>query len=150
MAIQKITILSHSRAAMFQANLKDKPIYLIRIFDAPRLTVAPYAELKYPEQFKTIKSYIFDDVYHLQDEERFRLFKDEIAQKILTDFDNDGKDCKTLLVHCRAGISRSPAVAIALSEIFHLKTPEQIAEMKKNFSFYNKKVYNTLLRVSHR
>ncbi len=146
MAIQQIMILSHSRAAKFKANSKDKPIYLIRIFDAPRLTVAPYAELKYPEQFQTIKSYIFDDS-QFSDDERI-LFNDEIAERIITDFDNEAKDCQTLLVHCRAGISRSPAVAIALSEIFHLKTPEQIAEMKKQFSFYNKRVYNTLLRVS--
>ncbi|OQY47525.1 MAG: hypothetical protein DRR08_27930 [Candidatus Parabeggiatoa sp. nov. 2] len=149
MAIQQVMILSHTWAAKFKANYsKDKPIYLIRIFDSPNLPIVSYAKLKYPEQFQLIRSYTFDDS-QFSDDERI-LFNDEIAEQIITDFDNEGKDCKTLLVHCRAGISRSPAVAIALSEIFHLKTPEQIAEMKKQFSFYNKRVYNTLLRVSHR
>jgi predicted protein tyrosine phosphatase len=149
MAIQQVMILSHSRAAKFQAEPKNQPIYLIRIFDAPKMiTVAPYAKLRHPEQFEIIKSYTFDDVSHLQEHDRFVLFQDKIAKQILTDFDNEGRDCQTLLVHCRAGISRSPAVAIALSEIFQLKTPEEIAEMKKQFSFYNKRVYSFLLKVS--
>jgi predicted protein tyrosine phosphatase len=149
MPIQKVMILSHTRAAMFQAELKDQPIYLIRIFNSPDwLASVPYAELNCPEQFKIIRSYVFDDISRFTDDNELVSFNDEIADRIITDFDNEGKYCQTLLVHCWAGKSRSPAVAIALSEIFHLKTPEQIAEMKKQFSIYNKNVYHTMLDVN--
>ncbi|GEM_PF-1690634 len=147
MPIQKVMILSHERAAMFKAESKDKPIYFIRIFNSPDLSaLVPYAELNYPEQFKIIRSYVFDDISQFTDDSNeLALFNDEIAERIITDFDNEGKDCQTLLVHCWAGKSRSPALAIALSEIFHLQTPEQIADLKKQFSIYNKRVYHTML-----
>ncbi|RKZ38850.1 MAG: hypothetical protein DRR00_33870 [Candidatus Parabeggiatoa sp. nov. 3] len=148
MPIQKVMILSHTRAAMFQADSKDKPIYLIRLFNSDCLALVPYAELKYPEQFKIIRSYVFDDISQFTDDNELVSFNDEMAESIITDFDNDGKDCQMLLVHCWAGKSRSPAVAIALSEIFHLKTPEQIAEMKKQFPIFNKKVYQTILDIN--
>jgi len=148
MPIQKVMILSHTRAAMFKAELKDQPIYLIRIFNSPDwLASVPYAKLKYLEQFKIIRSYVFDDISRFDDNELVS-FNDEIAERIITDFDSEGKDCQTLLVHCWAGKSRSPAVAIALSEIFHLKTLEQIAEMQKQFPIYNKRVYHTMLDVN--
>ncbi|RKZ83135.1 MAG: hypothetical protein DRR19_19550 [Candidatus Parabeggiatoa sp. nov. 1] len=147
MPIQQVIIRSQARAAKFKAELKDKPIYLIRIFDNPKwLTLTPYAELKYPEHFQIIRSYTFDDIDRPVGNQV--LFKDEIAEQIITDFENQGTDCQTLLVHCRAGISRSSAVAIALCEIFHLQTPEQIADMKKRFFAYNHRIYNTLLDVS--
>jgi len=146
MPIQKVVILSHIEAAKFNAELKDHPIYLIRIFDSPDLGLVP-AKLKHPEQFKTIQTYVFDDISQFDDNELVS-FNDEIAEKIITDFDNEGKYCETLLVHCWAGKSRSSAVAIALSEIFYLKMPEQIAEMKKQFSIYNKRVYHTMLDVN--
>jgi len=148
MPIRKVMVLSHTRAAMFKAELKDQPIYLIRIFNTPNwLASVPYDELQHPEQFKIIQSYTFDDISRFNDNELVS-FNDKMAKKIITDFDNEGKDCQTLLVHCWAGKSRSPAVAIALSEIFHLKTPEQIAEMKKQFPIYNKRVYHTILDVN--
>jgi len=109
MPIQKVMILSHTRAAMFQADSKDKPIYLIRLFNSDCLALVPYAELKYPEQFKIIRSYVFDDISQFTDDNELVSFNDEMAESIITDFDNDGKDCQMLLVHCWAGKSRSPA-----------------------------------------
>jgi len=146
MSIPQVLILSQERVANFQANPKDKPIYLIRIFDNPQLlSFLPYAKLQSPEQFQIIKSYTFDDVSRFVDNEHV-LFNEEMAKTIIMDFYQDGKDCQTLLIHCRAGKSRSPAVAMALSEIFHFKTPEQLDDMKKRFSIYNEKVYNTMLK----
>jgi len=148
MSIQKVMVLSHSKAARFKVDITDQPVYLIRIFNSPdSLALLPYARLKYPEQFKIIRTYVFDDISQFTDNDLV-LFNDEIADRIITDFDNDGKDCQMLLIHCWAGKSRSPAVAIALSEIFHLQTPEQIVALKKQFLIYNKRVYHTILDVN--
>jgi predicted protein tyrosine phosphatase len=148
MSIQQVIIFSQGKVANFQAKSEDKPVYLIRIFDSPNAPLAflPYSQLKSPEQFETIKSYTFDDVSRFLDDDLI-VFNDKIAQQIIRDFDENGKKCKTLLVHCRAGKSRSPAVAIALSEIFHLKTKAQLAAMKINFPIYNKRVYKMMLDV---
>lgn len=148
MSIQQVIILSQEKAATFQPEPKDKPVYLIRIFDSPNAPLAflPYFPLKYPKQFEIIKSYTFDDVSRFI-EDNLVLFDDKIAKQIIGDFYKKGKECKTLLVHCRAGKGRSPAVAMALCEIFQLKTKQQLTEIKTHFPSYNERVYNMMLDI---
>jgi len=50
------------------------------------------------------------------------------------------------IVHCAAGISRSPAVAIALAEIFDLCEPAILIE---RYSCFNRHVYRTLMQRYH-
>lgn len=74
------------------------------------------------------------------------LFNDNLAQRILSDFDKHRHQVEHLLVHCYAGASRSPAVGIALNEIFDLGHNSE--EMKENYPGYNPFVYEVLLRNS--
>lgn len=57
-----------------------------------------------------------------------------LFQRIIIDFDHDRKNKDILLVHCYMGLSRSPAVAAALNEIFKLGTNTQ-EFLSKHFSY---------------
>lgn len=73
---------------------------------------------------------------------KIRLFAESDAEKILS-FVQDIKDkIEILLVHCEAGVSRSPATAAALSLIYH-DTDEIF--FKPPFR-PNMKVYNSILK----
>lgn len=71
------------------------------------------------------------DRYHLygeaqEAEEMRRDFGDRIispstAQAILTEFSKLHPKASALMLHCNAGMSRSPAVALALRDIFELE-----------------------------
>lgn len=52
------------------------------------------------------------------------------------------------IVHCEAGMSRSPAVALALSEILNGKdNPEKFVKTIYNINFHNVKVKDMILKV---
>lgn len=71
------------------------------------------------------------------------MFTETHAEQIL-DFVNEIWDkVETLLVHCYAGYSRSPAVAAALSKIYY----NQDEHFFKSYS-PNKMIYNTILKVA--
>ena len=74
-------------------------------------------------------------------------------KKMALDMINFIKDNKPALVvvHCDAGLSRSPAVALALSEVFN--DGAQVAKMYvKSFvggmQLYNRHIYRTILKVA--
>ncbi len=100
-----------------------------------------------------IKEYCFEDVdkdtltrnypnFDLSRLAERQIFTPIIAQAILRDFSNEADNYKDHLFHCTQGISRSPAVAIALNELY-LKNDEAAA-MKKRFPKYNRYVYRLL------
>jgi len=97
----------------------------------------------------TVVEYLFDD----NDPTRWgKLSKNSItideviARSILSDFKEKGLDKETLLVHCSMGKNRSPAVGIALNEIYNLG--HNTEELKKRFPEANWYVYETLLKVA--
>ena len=97
----------------------------------------------------TIVEYFFDD----DDPTRWgKLSADSItidetiAGKILSDFEAKGLDKETLLVHCLRGKNRSPAVGMALNEIYGLG--QDTEELKQAFSEANWYVYEMLLKVA--
>lgn len=67
------------------------------------------------------------------------VFKEEMADKILKFVDEQiEKGVDTFLIHCDAGMSRSPGIAVALDEIYN--------ENNKPFTpLYNKFVYKTII-----
>lgn len=71
-----------------------------------------------------------------------------IAGRILNDFREQGLDKDTLLVHYALGKNRSPAVGIALNEIYGLGHDTE--ELKRRFPETNWYVYDMLLKVAEK
>ncbi len=95
----------------------------------------------------TIVEYTFDDDHpHLVGKisPNSITFNEEIADKILRDFKEKGRDKETLLVHCSLGKNRSPAVGIALNEIFTLG--QDTKQLKKRFNETNWYIYDLLIQ----
>ncbi len=93
-------------------------------------------------------SYIFDDIdlaYNPYGDKGL-LFDEGIAKKILDDFKEKGLACDTLMVHCTKGQNRSPAVAIALNEIFGLGNDSVM--LKDKYDGLTRHVYDVLIRTA--
>jgi predicted protein tyrosine phosphatase len=90
-----------------------------------------------------IHKFNFHDVteeYFLENQNRIvRPMEKEIAESIV-EIAMDNKDCDRWVIHCEAGISRSPGVAIGLSSFF--KTIPNEEKLKELFPCYNKHVAN--------
>jgi hypothetical protein len=60
-----------------------------------------------------------------------RLFTANMAEDIVKNFSKTYKQARGLLTHCHAGASRSPAIAVALVDIFKLKPEWQGRRAKR-------------------
>lgn len=65
----------------------------------------------------------------------YKLFSEEDAYKIF-EFLKQNKEIRDIVVHCDAGISRSPAVAAALAKIFNGDDSEYFKEYLPNMLVY--------------
>lgn len=138
-----LKILGLIEAVTYQPT---NPTYAIRI-SSKELVVLKTALQQ--SNLYTIVEYFFDD-----DDPTFwgkvsddSITIDEIiAGNILSDFEEKGLDKDTLLVHCLGGKNRSPAVGIALNEIYNLG--HNTEELKKQFPEANWYVYEMLLKVA--
>ncbi|MEK6926868.1 MAG: hypothetical protein AABX11_00400 [Nanoarchaeota archaeon] len=73
------------------------------------------------------------------------IFTPRIAEQILIDFERYSPNSEALMIHCYAGISRSPAVAMALNAIFKLG---QKRELERDYiGSRNTFVYDTIIRT---
>ncbi len=125
------------------------PTLAIQIFDS--YPNSPKVNLKDSPLFTTCR-YTFDDIdldqllnhYPNTNVEelakRHTLFSKSLAKTILNDFNKNKAANIDLLVHCLLGASRSPAVAIALNEIFELGQ----RGLKEHYPSYNHFVYRIL------
>ncbi len=130
-------------------HVPTQPTYAIRIkwtriYRGGKDPDETFGELQ-PSPLYTIRTYSFDDVCFSgsQDEEgsgedRSGITR-EIADEIVRDFAIAGCSKEVLLVHCVAGVSRSPAVAMALNDIFHLGVRSRM--LAEKYPSYNKFVY---------
>ena len=126
------------------AHVPDKPTYAIRIFSSYKIDAQPLQE---SSLYKKVSEYTFDD----NDTHPFiikggdKWLDEGTARKIVEDFRQNMEGVEALLVHCSRGENRSPAVAMALSELFDLgHDPE---ELKKKYDRYNHFVFDMLMRV---
>lgn len=141
-------ILSEIEASNF---LPIKNTYGIRIYSSNR-TDKPL-ELKKSEFYKRIAEYTFDVVDDEPCEEgQISLcgtgsvdLTECVARDLVMDFSRHRRGVEALMVHCRAGKERSPAVAIALNDIFKLGYGSE--ELKTKFKYFDRKIYNTVLRA---
>lgn len=109
-------------AEQARKHVPERKTYAIRIFSRDPQYNGGYGQLKNSENYVAIKEYRFDDIdsLPLADDDPFQPITDKIARKIIQDFKPHRDSIEELLVHCKAGMSRSPAVAKALNEIFKL------------------------------
>ena len=94
-----------------------------------------------PMTEKSFRSYIEHKGHH---EGRVTLFAKEDAIELLKDYDSFGKDAKTIMIHCDRGKNRSPAVGIAMNEIYGWG----IKGLKEKHPAFRRYIYQTLLDVS--
>lgn len=131
----RIRILPYLEAIRLEPKA---PTYAIRIFGTkPSSRVRSETPLSSRGNWVCVQKYEFDDLTSYTPGQR--LFGRAIATRIITDFEPYREVCEQLLVHCFAGRSRSPAVAIALNDIFDLGYDSE--RMMANFPRYNKFVY---------
>ena len=83
----------------------------------------------------------FDDID--EPEEEFIMFKEEHAQQILDFVEKNWEKVDLLMIHCYAGLCRSPAIAAIISKIYY-------GEDNYFFNNYcpNKHVYRVLYEVA--
>ncbi|HLD72535.1 MAG TPA: hypothetical protein VJA23_03035 [Candidatus Nanoarchaeia archaeon] len=118
------------------------PTYVIRINSEVFPLEKKHGHRDHP--LYTPKEYTFDD--RTPNLGSGRLFTPDIAERILTDFRTDGLDKEALLVYCIRGKNRSPAVGMALNEIFALgHDPEELGRQFPETNWY---IYGTLLNVA--
>ena len=118
----EIYVLSREIA---RKRIPEKPELLIGILDSKPHNIDTNHIPAVPVQSSLradYLTYLFDDI-----EEKFQdyvLINRDIAAKILEDFSRFKDRIESLAVHCRAGLSRSPAVAAALNDCFSLGSSE--------------------------
>jgi predicted protein tyrosine phosphatase len=120
------------------------PTYAIRIFNSN--TPSQRQPLKLSRFYEKELEYIFD-------EEIVRIpnrimFSDNIATKIIADFQYGAKGCDAIVVHCRHGLNRSPAVGLALNQIFNLGNDSW--QMNQDYPILSRVVYREMLRIAQK
>jgi predicted protein tyrosine phosphatase len=127
----ELIITGLSRAMLYEPS---KPTLAIRIFSSYNGFSDP--DLQKSELYKFTGKYLFDDIWPgFAGSKSSVMINEDIATKILTDFNNNYKNCESVLVHCSRGKNRSPAVAIALNQIF--KLGYNMDELRKKYSESN-------------
>ncbi len=94
---------------------------------------------KYPLMTKQSLLGLLESRGHAYD--RVILFEKSDAIKIINDFDNLSKGAEAVLIHCKKGQNRSPAVGIALNEIFNFG----VEGLKEQYPYYRRYIYSTML-----
>jgi predicted protein tyrosine phosphatase len=93
-------------------------------------------------QFRAVLRLAFSDIAGPSPFAWDRLFSSDDARRTL-EFIGAHSDADTLVVHCTAGESRSPAVALALTELWGLTC----ADLEERYPLWNTWVRSELLRT---
>ena len=140
-------VMSSDAASVFEPLKKT---YAIRIF-TPTWPEDMKGRLKDSDNYIRVVEYLFDDARSPGDMKLFpkmysRLFDEDLARKMISDFGHYKPDCESMLVHCQRGKNRSPAVAIAFNEIFQLGHDSE--GLKKQYPESNWYVYGVLKKAA--
>jgi hypothetical protein len=152
--VMKITILSLKEVQIYQPA---DSACLIRIFGNEE----SYQEYSHVEgSFVKSAVYFFDDfdlyleaqsgTEHLKKiihTENPQIFHKNLAVNIISEFDTwkRHESFEELVVHCYLGAGRSPAIALALNEIFQLGCRTQ--DLIKLYSEYNEYIFDVMVAV---
>lgn len=119
----------------------DKPTYAIRIYSSFHPEIMEFPLISDP-LYRKIAEYVFDDNDKFFQAGRVTI-DSNLARSIVTDFSTYRDKVQALLVHCTMGKNRSPAVAIALNEIFGLG--HNTEALLKKYQACNRSVYAAIL-----
>lgn len=98
--------------------------------------------------YRGVNSYVFDDIDPFFHPDDGVMIDAGIADEIVRDFDKCRHGVEALLVHCLMGENRSPAVAIALNEVFGLGHDTRI--LMESYSAYTMYAYDKLCEAGKR
>jgi len=147
----RIYVLAECMLAKFEPK---KPTIALRIFSSKvKSSGSERIPLTHPNYIKEFR-YYFDDIDTVIYPEcnnpsflrNYTLFNDNISKTMLKDFQSvySPKKNQDLMVHCLHGLSRSPAVAIALNSIFRLDNNH----LPMEYFMFNRHVHNQLLTTA--
>jgi|SRR3989344_2984952 len=126
--------------------IPNKPTYALRIFNVtgPQDFVH---ELLYSENWIRIVNCYFHDT---NPEEAKRLcfshfLEIDYARKMVRDFARYKDRCEAVMIHCMAGMNRSPAVAVAFNDIFGLGNDSQT--LRNQYTDLNEYAYETIIKA---
>lgn len=106
-------IFSEDMAVRYKPTV---PTFAIRIFNSYRVG---WRDLRKTGLYVGETHHFFDDVTPFDTEPGLVLFSDAMALSMLEDIVLLPKGTQALMIHCALGASRSPAVAVALNEVFN-------------------------------
>jgi predicted protein tyrosine phosphatase len=113
----EIYVLSREMA---RKRVPEKPELMIGLLDSFPYANTPVEPVPSRLRLEYL-TYVFDDLdWCDEDEGKYIRINEEIAGKIIDDFSKFRERIESLAVHCRAGLSRSPAIAAALNVCFNL------------------------------
>ncbi len=118
------------------------PTYVIRIFSPGKYTkpISERAQLIESPNYKKQFIYFFnDEIFNISDETN--------ARKLIADFSRNKDGIESLLVHCVLGQNRSPAVAIALNDIFNLGNDRR--ELMRLYPKFNQSIYRRMVEIGN-
>lgn len=127
-----IRVLVYPEMAMVGQNFSD---YLVISIVSPgrQHPIGMYGTNIHKFQFHDIV-----EEYFLEKQNKtIRPMEKEIAESIV-EIAMNNRDCDRWIIHCEAGISRSPGVAIGLAKYIALRPNRE--ELKKMFPLYNKHI----------
>ena len=125
-----------------------KPTYAIQIFSSSDILkdkkLYPLQDSPY---YAHVACYVFDD-----NDQQYRAgpisLDEHMAEALLHDFDTHRLSVQALLVHCALGKNRSPAVGLALNEIFKLGCNSEA--LREQYAGLNREVYQTLITTAQK
>lgn len=124
---------------------------LIRIFNSKELDPIGYKSIKHDIFYKilniTFDDFDYNEINKLDSVKKTYpnviSFNKSIAKKIIEFVSINKNNVNTIIIHCTAGVSRSPAILIALNDIFHFNT----IKYKEKYPSYNKYVYDVMKNI---
>lgn len=142
----RMRIMSREEAMMH--NPKEKT-YMVRIFSSFEIRIRDSFPLRESGLY-IVRRYFFDDIEPGEKEFGFSgiIFDEDLAEDILLDFNESGRKCDALAIHCLLGLNRSPAVGMGLNEVFGLGYNTEI--LKSRYPDYRGHIYETMLNTGRR
>ena len=130
----EVVILSQTRA---ESYIPSGDEVCISVTDPGKLPA------RLSDRFAAILRLCFTDITEPTGLESDVLFTDDHAREIVT-FVRGWREADRIVVHCRAGLSRSPGIAIGLCELFGWSS---VADLEKEHAMCNRFVRRELVRA---
>jgi predicted protein tyrosine phosphatase len=105
-------------------------------------------ELKYESEFEYVLSLYFHDltiemVRQVENPEKYKLISEDDSKAIVQFFEKF-QDIDVIIIHCYAGINRSPAIALAFAS--YIQDECMATEIATKYYTYNQEVYESVMK----